>query len=101
MREEISPAQAAAFSGFSIKTLRDWRRAAIVGRVSMDVTVVNITGMDGVGVGDVATLIGRDGAEEITLDEVADVAGTISYEVLTGFTSRLPRVWEGKGQDGG
>jgi alanine racemase len=77
------------------------RRAAIVGRVSMDVTVVNITGMDGVGVGDVATLIGRDGAEEITLDEVADVAGTISYEVLTGFTTRLPRVWEGKGQDGG
>ncbi len=77
------------------------RRAAIVGRVSMDVTVVNITGMDGVGVGDVATLIGRDGAEEITLDEVAEVAGTISYEVLTGFTARLPRVWEGKGKDGG
>lgn len=77
------------------------RRAAIVGRVSMDVTVVNITGMDGVGVGDVATLIGRDGAEEITLDEVAEVAGTISYEVLTGFTTRLPRVWEGRGKDGG
>lgn len=76
------------------------RRAAIVGRVSMDVTVVNITGMDGVGVGDVATLIGRDGAEEITLDEVAEAAGTISYEVLTGFTTRLPRVWEGKGKDG-
>lgn len=66
----------------------------IVGRVSMDVTVVNITGVDGVGVGDVATLIGRDGAAEITLDEVADHAGTISYEILTGFSSRLPRVWE-------
>lgn len=77
------------------------RRVAIVGRISMDVTVVNITGMDGVGVGDVVTLIGRDGAEEITLDEVAEVAGTISYEVLTGFTTRLPRVWEGKGKDGG
>ncbi|MEX2471885.1 MAG: alanine racemase [Gemmatimonadota bacterium] len=76
------------------------RRTAIVGRISMDVTVVNITGMHGVGVGDVATLIGRDGAEEITLDEVAEGAGTISYEVLTGFTTRLPRVWEGKGKDG-
>ena len=67
----------------------------LVGRVSMDVTVVNITGMDGVGVGDVATLIGRDGSEEITVDAVAELSGTISYEVLTGFTPRLPRVWEG------
>ena len=71
------------------------RRVPIVGRVSMDVTVVNITDAGGVGVGDVATLIGRDGAEEITLDEVASRAGTISYEILTGFTARLPRVWEG------
>jgi len=70
------------------------QRVPIVGRVSMDVTVVNITGVDGVGVGDVATLIGRDGSGEITVDEVAEQVGTISYEVLTGFTSRLPRVWE-------
>jgi alanine racemase len=54
---------------------------------------VNITGLDGVGVGDVATLIGRDGTSEITLDQVAAQAETISYEVLTGFTARLPRVW--------
>lgn len=66
----------------------------MVGRISMDVTVVNITGMAGVGVGDVATMIGRDGPAEITLDEVATLAGTISYEVLTGFSLRLPRVWE-------
>lgn len=70
------------------------QRVPIVGRVSMDVTVVNITGVDGVGVGDVATLIGRDGSGEITVDEVAEQVGTISYEVLTGLTSRLPRVWE-------
>lgn len=65
----------------------------MVGRISMDVTVVNITGLDGVGVGDVATLIGRDGDEEITVDEVAAHAATISYEVMTGFSARLPRVW--------
>jgi alanine racemase len=41
----------------------------------------------------VATLVGRDGVEEITLDEVAAQAGTISYEVLTGFAPRLPRMW--------
>lgn len=69
-------------------------RVPIVGRISMDVTVVNITGVDGVGVGDVATLVGRDGSQEITVDEVAGQAGTISYEVLTGLGLRLPRVWE-------
>ena len=42
--------------------------------------------------GDVATLIGRDGDAEITVEEVALQAGTISYEILTGFTPRLARV---------
>jgi len=70
------------------------RRVPIVGRISMDVTVVNITGLGGVGVGDIATLIGDDGLARITLDEVAGRAGTISYEVLTGLTGRVPRVWD-------
>ena len=69
------------------------RRAPIIGRISMDMTVVDITGVDGVGVGDTATLIGTDGDLVLTLDEVADLAGTISYEILTGFTARMPRVW--------
>lgn len=69
------------------------RRAAIVGRVSMDMTVVNISEIPGVEAGDVATLIGESGEERITVDEVAGLAGTISYEVLTGFTPRLPRIW--------
>ena len=59
----------------------------------MDMTVVNISGVDGVELGDVATLIEESGAERITVDEVARLAGTISYEVLTGFTQRLPRIW--------
>ena len=59
----------------------------------MDMTVVDITGIEGVGMGDTATLIGRDGDGVITLDEVADWAGTISYEILTGFTVRMPRIW--------
>jgi alanine racemase len=69
------------------------RRVPVVGRVSMDVTVVNITGLDGVRPGNVATLLGRDGEAEIRLDELAGWMGTIAYEVLTGFTRRLPRVW--------
>ena len=68
-------------------------RVPIIGRISMDMTVVDITGVDGVGLGDTATLIGTDGDSVITLDEVADLAGTISYEILTGFTARMPRIW--------
>ncbi|MGD8601335.1 MAG: alanine racemase [Gemmatimonadota bacterium] len=69
------------------------RRVPIIGRISMDLTVVDITDMSGVRVGDVATLLGAEGEEEITLDHVAELAGTISYEILTGFTRRLPRIW--------
>jgi alanine racemase len=75
------------------------RRVPIVGRISMDMTVVDITGVPGVRTGDVATLLGSEGGESITVDEVAELAGTISYEVLTGLTRRLPRVWTGL--DGG
>ena len=69
------------------------RRVPIIGRISMDMTVVDITGVEGVGVGDTATLIGTDGHLVLALDEVADLADTISYEILTGFTARMPRVW--------
>jgi alanine racemase len=69
------------------------QRVPIIGRVSMDVTVVNISGLDGVELGDVATMIGRDGGEEITLNEVAERVGTIDYEILTGLGLRLPRIW--------
>jgi alanine racemase len=75
------------------RVLLKGRRVPVVGRVSMDMTVVNITGLGGVVPGDVATLMGGDGRDTITLDEVAGWMGTISYEVLTGLTPRLPRVW--------
>jgi alanine racemase len=68
------------------------RKVRIVGRISMDMTVVDVTGLPEVAVGDVATFIGADGEEEILVDEVAGQAGTISYEVLTGLTTRLPRI---------
>lgn len=81
----VSPAGGAALLG--------GRRAPMVGRISMDVTVVDVTELPDVSPGDVATLVGRDGVAEITVDEVAAQAGTISYEVLTGLTPRLPRVY--------
>jgi alanine racemase len=63
----------------------------IIGRISMDMTTVDLTGVPEVRTGDVATLVGSDGVEEITVDEVAARVGTISYEILTGLTARLPR----------
>lgn len=70
------------------------RRVPMIGRISMDVTVVDLTDVpEAVEPGEVATLIGRDGGETITVDEVASRVGTISYEVLTGLGTRLPRVY--------
>jgi alanine racemase len=68
------------------------RRVPMIGRISMDLVVVNVTGIADAEVGEIATLIGRDGDEEITLEEIAARAGTINHEILTGLGPRLPRV---------
>lgn len=68
------------------------RRIPIVGRVSMDLTTVLLDAVPDAMPGEVATLIGRDGNEEITVDDVAGLMGTIGYEVLTGLSPRLPRL---------
>ncbi len=73
------------------------RRVRVVGRISMDMTVVDVTGVPEVTTGDVATFIGADGEEEILVDDVAAQVGTISYEILTGLTSRLPRIEKNAG----
>jgi len=73
------------------------RRAPIIGRISMDVTVLNVTGFQEVKVGDVVTFFGQADGGEISLEEVAGHAGTINYEILTGLTQRLPRIWTDDG----
>lgn len=75
------------------------RIVPFVGRTSMDMTVVDITGVPEASVGDVVTLIGSEGDVAITLDEVAAQAETISYEILTGLRPRLPRVEKGAWTD--
>ena len=64
-------------------------RAAVVGRVSMDVIMVDLRGLDGVDVGDVVELWG----ENVSATEVAACAATISYEILSGVTARVPRIF--------
>lgn len=69
------------------------RRAPVVGRVAMDMCMVDVTAVPGAEVGDVATLLGRDGAEEVTADELASLGDTISWEILAGVSARVPRLY--------
>ena len=70
------------------------RRAPIVGRLSMDYATVDVGHLPGVEVGDVATLVGRDGDEALGLGELARAAGTIPYEVGCAL-GRIPRLHVG------
>ena len=72
--------------------LIEGRRLPIAGRVTMDFTMVAATGWAPT-VGSVATLIGSDGDAAIELDDVAEAAGTISYEIITGLGQRVARVY--------
>ncbi len=73
------------------------RMAPIIGRISMDLTVVDITDLPEVGRGEVVTLIGTDGGARVSLEEFAEHAGTNNYEILTGLGTRLPRIWSSDG----
>ena len=69
------------------------QRCPIIGRVCMDQFMIDVTGVPEAQVGDIVTIFGRDGAEEITADDVADLIGTIGYEVTCLVTPRVPRVY--------
>lgn len=71
-------------------------RVPVVGHVTMDMTMVDVTDKR-CAVGDVVTLIGRDGDATITVADVAAAGGFSPYEILTGLRGRLPRVYVGKG----
>jgi alanine racemase len=67
------------------------RRAPIVGRVCMDQTTINVSHIPDVRVGDEVVLIGYQGDETITAEEVAKHLGTINYEVVSVIMARVPR----------
>lgn len=68
------------------------QRAPMAGRVSMDQTVVDVTEIPGVAVGDEVVLIGEQDGASLTADDVARLTGTIAYEVLCAIGARVPRV---------
>lgn len=81
------------------RTPRNWtevlvkgRRAPLVGRVSMDQCAIDVSHIPNVRQGDEVVLIGKQGSEEITAQEVAANLGTINYEVVSELLARVPRV---------
>jgi Alr-MurF fusion protein len=68
------------------------RRAPIVGRVSMDQTMIDVTAIPDVRQGDEVILIGEQGNERLTAEEVAERLGSINYEVVSEILARVPRV---------
>ena len=74
------------------------RRAPIIGRVSMDMCTLDVTHIPECALGDEVVLMGRQGDEYISANEVAAKANTISYEVLCALGKRAPRVFVNKGR---
>jgi len=74
------------------------RRVPYAGRVMMDMLVLDVTGVPGVAVDDEVTLLGSQGEETIDADEMAEYAGTINHEILTGLMERVPRLYVREGK---
>ena len=72
-------------------TLVNGKRAPVLGRVCMDQFMVDVTHIDGVEMGTKVTLIGQDGDECITADDMAAAIGTIGYEIVCGISKRVER----------
>ncbi len=68
------------------------KRAPVVGKVCMDLTMVDVTDIPGAQQGDEVVLLGKQGEGSISADEMALWADTISYEVLTSISARVPRI---------
>lgn len=69
------------------------RRCRVLGNVTMDMLMVDVTEVKDVSAGTEAVLLGRQGSEEITAGELAGIAGTITYEIFTLISARVPRVY--------
>lgn len=73
-------------------------RAPILGRVCMDQTIIDVTDIPGVAIDDEVVLFGRQGEAVLPVEEVAEHAGTINYEILCGISQRVPRLYRWHGE---
>ena len=72
------------------------KSAPVVGKVTMDQSMIDVGHIKNVRLGDEVVLIGRQKNEEIRIEKLARLAGTIPYEIITGITSRVPRIYSTK-----
>jgi alanine racemase len=69
------------------------KRAPVIGRVCMDLTMLDVGHIPHVVVGDEVVVFGTQGDEFIHVDEIAKMLNTINYEIVSTITSRVPRVY--------
>ena len=74
------------------------KRVPLVGRICMDQFMVDVTDVEGVSVMDEVTLVGHDGNKMLTVEEVANEAGSFNYEFVCGIGKRVPRVYIRNGE---
>ena len=75
-----------------VQVLIRGRRVPVVGVITMDLCIADVSDLPEVSLGDEVVLLGRQGQETITADELAERCDTISYEILCGISGRVPRV---------
>lgn len=75
------------------EVLAKGHRAPVVGKVTMDQTMIDVGHIKGVKVGDEVVLIGRQGRNEIRAEKLARLAGTIAYETVCSISNRVPRIY--------
>jgi alanine racemase len=68
------------------------RRLRQLGSITMDQLMIDVTELPDVEAGEIVTILGRSGQDQITADDWAEMLGTISWEILCGFKNRLPRI---------
>ena len=69
------------------------QRVPIVGRVCMDLTMLDVGELKEAGIEDEVVVFGRQGDQEITADELASTLNTINYEIVTSVAARVPRIY--------
>lgn len=74
------------------------QKAPILGRICMDQMMVDVTSIPGVACNDRVTLVGRDGDEEITMEQIAAAADSFNYEFVCGISRRVPRIYISGGE---
>ena len=93
--DEINQKISTLSNHFKIKKFytKKGKRAKVVGRICMDQFMVDVTDIEDIRCGMMATLIGKDGDEEITIDELAEMCGTINYDIVCNISLRVKRYY--------